>query len=149
MNFDGKVMVEAQRAKVWDFLLDVNRFASCVPGVEEVTQLDERTFDGSISARVGPISGSFSFRASIVDSKPPDELTARVEGKDSVTSSTLNGLMNMSLRENAPDWTELIYSANIEVKGRLAILGDMILRATAALILDEFIRRLKSQLEQA
>jgi hypothetical protein len=149
MNFDGKVMVEAQRAKVWDFLLDVNRFASCVPGVEEVTQLDERTFDGSISARVGPISGSFSFRASIVDSKPPDELTARVEGKDSVTSSTLNGLMNMSLRGNAPDRTELVYSANIEVKGRLAILGDMILRATAALILDEFIRRLKSQLEQA
>ncbi|MGH7835766.1 MAG: CoxG family protein [Candidatus Binatia bacterium] len=148
MNFDGKVMVEAQRAKVWDFLLDVNRFASCVPGVEEVTQLDERTFDGSISARVGPISGSFSFRASIVDSKPPDELTARVEGKDSVTSSTLNGLMNMSLRENAPDRTELVYSAHIEVKGRLAILGDMILRATAALILDEFIRRLKSQLEQ-
>jgi carbon monoxide dehydrogenase subunit G len=149
MNFDGKVMVEAKRAKVWDFLLDADRFASCVPGVEEVTQLDERTFDGKISARVGPISGSFSFRAGIVDSKPPEELAARIEGKDSVTSSTLNGLMNMSLREDAPDRTELVYSANVEVKGRLAILGDMILRATAALILDEFVRRLKTQLEQA
>jgi hypothetical protein len=147
MNFDGKIRVAAERAKVWDFLLDANRFASCVPGVEQVTQIDDRTFEGKIIARVGPISGSFSFRSSIVDSRPPEEMSARIEGSDSVTKSTLTGLMNMNLQESGPKRTELGYSANVEVKGRLAILGDMILRATATLILEEFVRSLKSQLE--
>jgi hypothetical protein len=147
MNFDGKIRVAAERAKVWDFLLDANRFASCVPGVEQVTQIDDRTFEGKIIARVGPISGSFSFRSSIVDSRPPEEMSARIEGSDSVTKSTLTGLMNMNLQESGPNRTELGYSANVEVKGRLAILGDMILRATATLILEEFVRSLKSQLE--
>jgi hypothetical protein len=34
------------------------------------------------------------------------------------------------------------YRADVKIKGRLAILGDMILRATATLILQEFSRRL-------
>ncbi len=34
------------------------------------------------------------------------------------------------------------YSADVKINGRLAILGDMVLRATATLILKEFARRL-------
>ena len=34
------------------------------------------------------------------------------------------------------------YRADVQIKGRLAILGDMVLRATATLILKEFARRL-------
>jgi len=34
------------------------------------------------------------------------------------------------------------YKADVKIKGRLAILGDMVLRATATLILQEFARRL-------
>jgi hypothetical protein len=33
------------------------------------------------------------------------------------------------------------------IKGRLAILGDMVMRATGALLLEEFARRLKEKLE--
>jgi carbon monoxide dehydrogenase subunit G len=38
------------------------------------------------------------------------------------------------------------YRADVQIKGRLAILGDMVLRATATLILQEFARRLNKAL---
>jgi carbon monoxide dehydrogenase subunit G len=38
------------------------------------------------------------------------------------------------------------YKADVKIKGRLAILGDMVLRATATLILQEFTRRLHKEL---
>jgi len=42
------------------------------------------------------------------------------------------------------------YKAEVKITGRLAILGDMVLRATATLILQEFTRRLHKGLgEQA
>jgi hypothetical protein len=41
------------------------------------------------------------------------------------------------------------YKAEIKIKGRLAILGDMVLRATATLILQEFTRRLHKGLGEA
>ena len=38
------------------------------------------------------------------------------------------------------------YKADVKINGRLAILGDMILRATATLVLQEFSRRLNKGL---
>ncbi|MGH7771915.1 MAG: CoxG family protein [Candidatus Binatia bacterium] len=147
MIFEGKIEIRVPAAKAWDFLINVNQFTSCLPGLEKVTQLDDRTFEGVIGATVGPISGKFTFRSTIIESTPPKELVVRTEGTDSVTKSAMSINMTVTLNESIESQTELGYHANVEVKGRLAILGDMILRATAALMLEEFVRRLRSQLE--
>jgi carbon monoxide dehydrogenase subunit G len=146
MNFADSITVDAPAQEVWDFLLDVNRSSACMPGVGQVTLIDDRTFDGSINASVGPIAGKFSFRARIVEADPPRELKAEVEGTDSVTKSTLRMDITMNLKPEDMATTELAYQAVVNIRGRLAILGDMVLRATATLILDEFARRLRAEL---
>jgi uncharacterized protein len=143
MIFEGKIDLDVPVSKTWDFLIDINKFSSCLPGLEEVTQIDDKTFDGVIVASVGPISGKFSFRATIVESKPPEQMVVRTEGKDSVTKSTVNADMTVDLHEAAANETLMDYRADIKIKGRLGILGDMVLRATATLILQEFTKRLR------
>lgn len=142
MIFDGKIDLDVPQQQAWDFLIDINKFSTCLPGIDEVKQIDDKTFDGVISAAVGPISGKFSFRATIVESRPPEQMAVRTEGTDSVTKSTVNADMTVDLREISENKTEMDYRADIKIKGRLAILGDMVLRATATLILQEFTRRL-------
>ena len=142
MIFDGKIDLDVPKQQAWDFLIDINKFSTCLPGIDEIKQIDDKTFDGVISATVGPISGKFSFRATIVESRPPDQMAVRTEGTDSVTKSTVNADMTVDLREISENKTEMDYRADIKIKGRLAILGDMVLRATATLILQEFTRRL-------
>jgi uncharacterized protein len=143
MIFEGKIDLDVPITKTWDFLIDINKFSSCLPGLEEVKQIDDKTFDGVIVASVGPISGKFSFRATIVESKPPEQMIVRTEGKDSVTKSTVNADMTVDLHEPAASETVMDYRADIKIKGRLGILGDMVLRATATLILQEFTKRLR------
>ena len=63
-------------------------------------------------------------------------------GTDSVTKSTVNADMTVDLRQVAETKSQMDYKADVNIKGRLAILGDMVLRATATLILQEFARRL-------
>jgi carbon monoxide dehydrogenase subunit G len=75
-------------------------------------------------------------------------MTATVDGVDSVTKSALTANVAMTLDPLSAQQTALTYRATVNVKGRLAILGDMVLRATAALILEEAIKRLKAQLAQ-
>lgn len=147
MIFEGKIGVGVPASKAWDFLIDINQFSSCLPGLEKVTRVDDQTFDGVIGASVGPISGQFSFRATIVESIPPSSMVVRTEGTDSVTKSTMSGDLNLTLAEPQANRTELRYRANVAIKGRLAILGDMVLRATATLLLEEFARRLRRRLE--
>lgn len=146
MIFDGKIDLDVPAEKAWDFLIDINKFSTCLPGIDEIKQVDDKTFDGLISAAVGPISGKFSFRSTIIESRPPEQMVVRTEGTDSVTKSTVNADMTMDLCRVADDKTQMNYRADVQIKGRLAILGDMVLRATATLILQEFARRLNKAL---
>ena len=142
MIFDGKIDLEVPVQQAWNFLIDINKFSTCLPGIDEVKQIDDKTFDGIISANVGPISGKFNFRSTIVESRPPEQMVVRTEGVDSVTKSTVNADMTVDLRSIAEAKTQMDYKADVKIKGRLGILGDMVLRATATLILQEFTKRL-------
>jgi hypothetical protein len=146
MIFEGKIDLNVPAEDAWNFLIDINKFSKCLPGIDEVNQIDDKTFDGVISAAVGPISGKFSFRSTIVESRPPEQMVVLTEGTDSVTKSTVNADMTVDLKSVASDKTLMDYKADVKVKGRLAILGDMVLRATATLILQEFTRRLHKEL---
>ena len=146
MIFDGKMELEVPVNRVWDFLIDINKFSACLPGIEKVRQLDDKTFEGVVAATVGPISGKFSFRSTIVESRPPEQILVRTEGTDSVTKSEVHADMTVNLHEISKDGTRMEYRADVKVKGRLAIVGDMVLRATATLILQEFTRRLQKSL---
>jgi len=142
MVFAGKIDLDVPADQAWDFLIDINKFSACLPGIEEVKQIDDKTFEGVLAASVGPISGKFTFRSTILESRPPEQMLVRTEGTDSVTKSTVNADMTVDLRKLSEEKTQMDYKADVKIKGRLAILGDMVLRATATLILQEFARRL-------
>ncbi len=39
MILDGKIDLDVPAKQAWDLFLDINRFSSCRPGVEQVTQV--------------------------------------------------------------------------------------------------------------
>jgi carbon monoxide dehydrogenase subunit G len=142
MILDGTIDLDVPVQKAWDFLIDIEKFSTCLPGIDSVQQVDDKTFDGIISATVGPISGKFNFRSTIVESKPPEQMVVQTEGQDTVTKSTVNADMTVDLRRVSDSKSQMDYKADVKIKGRLGILGDMVLRATATLILQEFTKRL-------
>jgi carbon monoxide dehydrogenase subunit G len=150
MILDGRIDLDVPVQNAWEFLIDINKFSTCLPGIDEVKQIDDKTFDGVISATVGPISGKFNFRSTILESRPPQQMVVQTVGTDSVTKSTMNADMTVDLHSVSETKSQMDYKADVQIKGRLGILGDMVLRATATLILQEFTRRLHKGLgEQA
>ena len=147
MNYKGTVTLSAEQLAVWDFMLDVDKFASCMPGVEDLTRVDDVTFTGTMKAKVGPISGAFEFQANIVESAAPTQLKAHVEGKDSLTKSTMTADITMDLATESAGETELAYAASVDVKGRLGIIGDMVIRATGAQVIDVFFTKMREKIE--
>ena len=146
MKYQGKVLLQASAETVWDVVLDIEQFADCMPGMQDLVKIDDRTFEGGMSAKVGPVAGDIRFRSQIVDVDPHVSLTAHVEGEDSLTKSTMTSDITMTL---APDGsaTELAYVAEVNIKGRLGIVGDMILRATGVQVIEEFFNRLRKKVE--
>jgi carbon monoxide dehydrogenase subunit G len=147
MKLAGRIEIGASAERLWALINDPMGLAGCLPGVQEVRQIDERTFGGSITAAVGPMEGHFQFTAVIEQSTFPTALVVQLSGVDSVTKSELVATIQSSAEILAADRSRLTYSAEINVRGRLAILGDMILRATASLMIGELLKCLKARLE--
>jgi carbon monoxide dehydrogenase subunit G len=149
MKLAGQAEIQTPAENLWAMINDPIALAGCIPGVQDVRQVDERTFGGSITAAVGPMEGHFEFTAVISESTFPTALVVELSGVDSVTRSQLVATVQSSAEALAADRTRLAYTAVINVKGRLAILGDMILRATASVMINELVKCLKARLEPA
>jgi carbon monoxide dehydrogenase subunit G len=148
MKIDGRIPVAADPNDVWQLVIDPIALSSCIPGVQNLRQVNDRSFEGTITASVGPIDGNFLFTSLIERNTYPD-LVVTLTGLDSVTSSRLEAQITAVIVEIPDGSTELEYHATIGVKGRLAILGEMVLRATANLMIGQVTACLRSRLESS
>lgn len=147
MRLDGSIQIAAAMEDVWRVVIDPLDLAACVPGVSDVRQVDARTFEGTIRVAVGPIDGHFSFRSVMTRMDVPGDLVVEVEGTDSMTNSRVVARIEAALTPDSADLTTVSYAATITTKGRLAIIGDMVLRATAGVLIGQVTRCLRSRLE--
>lgn len=60
MLIENEFQVPAPADHLWDYLLDVERIAPCVPGAELTEVVDDRTWKGRIGMKLGPVSLSFA-----------------------------------------------------------------------------------------
>lgn len=147
MQLDGSIQIAAPMDAVWQVVIDPLDLAACVPGVSDVHQVDPRTFEGTIRVAVGPVDGQFSFRSVLTRMDAPGDLVVDVEGTDSMTNSRVVAQIEVALSPDTAALTTVAYAATITTKGRLAIIGDMVMRATAGVVIGQVTRCLRARLE--
>src|SRR5258708_12864246 len=58
-EFDNSFDVPLPPAEAWPVLSDIRRIAPCMPGTELTDVLDEATYQGRMSVRLGPVALAF------------------------------------------------------------------------------------------
>ena len=59
MEITKTFVVKAPADAVWDFLIDPHRVARCLPGAAITEQVDEQTYAGTMTVKVGPVTASY------------------------------------------------------------------------------------------
>jgi uncharacterized protein len=80
MQLTNRFAVPASPDRTWQRLLDVERIAPCVPGASLTEVVNDRTFKGKATVKVGPISLSFDGVAELVE-VDHDTRTARLKAR--------------------------------------------------------------------
>src|SRR5256885_7090804 len=52
-------VVKAPSSHVWEFLIDPRRVATCLPGAAIGDKIDGKTYTGTMTAKVGPVSSTY------------------------------------------------------------------------------------------
>lgn len=121
---ETRFAVNAQPAELWKFIRDIESLCTCIPGVEKIVLLDERSADLTVREKVGVIPMVLTLRATIESEDPPRRLhaTARAEHLTMVIDVTL---------EKTAEGTELRGFFDVSGTGQLKPIVDRLFEKRA------------------
>ena len=148
MHFENEATLMASKATVWSFLMDVPKAAACVPGAQDVRQLDSDTdYSGIMKVRVGPISLTLSGNIK-VDER--DEAAGRAsmsaQASDRRIGGAVNAKVTMTISEPNPGQTHLTVVTDANVLGKLGEFGQPVIRKKSEQIMQQFVLNVQKQL---
>ncbi len=148
MKFEHTIVVDAPASDVTAFFEDVPAVAVLMPGVEEAVAVEPDVYEGRIRARLGPLGFSLTGRATL-DRGEDGLWRLRGEGRDARVGAGVRATIEVRLEELAPQQTEIAITADIQFSGRLAGLGQPLIRRKADSMVREFAENLRSKFASA
>ena len=147
MLIEGKFTLQAPIQEVWNFLLEPETLASCIPGAEKMEAIDDKTYESVVKQKVGPITASLKFTTTLAVIDPPRHVEAVGRGEEVHKAGTFTQKTIVDLTELSENNVEISYSSNVSLVGRMATFGERIMRAKAKEVGEEFTKNLQERLK--
>lgn len=139
MKLESNRVLQAEPSVVWEHLVDVDVLQQCIPGCQSMEQTGENEYALTMKTKVGPVSATFKGELSLRDIVPGESYTLHFEGKGGAAGF---GKGSAAVRlEPAEAGTNLIYSADAKVGGKIAQVGQRLVDGTANKMADDFFNR--------
>jgi carbon monoxide dehydrogenase subunit G len=150
MTFTQSCTITASREVVWDFLMDMQNIAQCLPGVEDVRQVDTETYDGTLRIKMGPIALALQGTISVeVKDRPQWHGAMRAEAKDRKLGGGVRARFGMDLLDRGAAETELRVTLEAHVLGKIGEFGQPLMRKRADAMLQDFAHCVSQRLSGA
>jgi carbon monoxide dehydrogenase subunit G len=135
--------------RVWNFLKDPRKVASCVPGAQITEAVDESTYKGSIKVQVGPSVTDYKGQVRIErldDQNHEIEIVGK--GQDVRGKGSASMKMTGKVRALPDGGTEVVSVSEVNVVGILAQFGARMINEVSNKMFEEFTVNFQRQLQQ-
>ena len=144
MKLEGAHDVPAPRQKVWEAFLDPARLRQAIPGCEKLEALGNDEYKATMKVGVGGVKGTFEGKVRLADKKPPESYKLEVEGTGGpgfVRGATVITLSDIE------GGTHVAYTADLQVGGLIASVGQRMLGGVAKMMADKFFNKMSDLLK--
>ena len=144
MKIEGSYDLPAPRARVWQALLDPTQISKAIPGCEKLEASGSDEYKATLKVGVGAVKGTFEGKVRLSDKEPPTRYKMAVEG--SGAPGFVRGEARMELSE-VEGGTRIAYSADVQIGGLIAGVGQRMLGGVAKMMVDQFFSNVAEQLQ--
>jgi carbon monoxide dehydrogenase subunit G len=144
MKIEGSHDVSAPRQKVWDAFLDPEQLRQAIPGCEKLEALGNDEYRAIMKVGIGPVKGTFEGKVKLSDKQPPDTYRMAVEGSGG--PGFVRGETTITFSD-IPGGTRVAYSADVQVGGMIAGVGQRMLGGASKMLADQFFNRMGERLQ--
>ena len=147
MKFTGEIVIDAAPEAVFAKIRDARFFASCVQGVQDLTEIDSEHYTAVLETKVAYLKFKFNVAVEVIRVEPPHEIEAKIEGTPLgiVGRLTANSVTRLTVQNGA---TSVRYEVDAALTGKLGSLGQPVLRAKAKEMERHFAERMRAGLGQ-
>lgn len=146
MKISNQFLFEGPREKVWQLLQDADVLKNALPGTQKLEQTAEDSYSGVMKVGVGPVNGIFSVNIKLRDLKPPESYTMDIDSKGN--AGFIKGKANVTLQNHADNETMMLYEADLQIGGRIAVVGQRLLDTVAKSMTAKGLDALNAALQQ-
>lgn len=145
MELSGSRIIKATRAEVWAHLNDPETLKACIPGCEELTGTPQDGFAAVVKQKVGPVKATFKGDVTLSDIVENESYTIGGQGSGGVAGFA-KGSANVTLAD-VEGGTELTYTVDAKVGGKIAQLGSRLISGFARKMADKFFESFQETVE--
>lgn len=150
MEIKKSFVIQAPADAVWDFLTDPRRVAGCLPGAAITEKIDEQSYAGTITVKVGPVTASYKgkMRFERLD-RAAGEADIAASGQETKGKGGADMRMKSRVVEKAPGQTEVEVVSDVNVVGVLAQFGRGMIQDVSDMMFQKFSDAMRRELEGA
>lgn len=142
-------VVEAPIDEVWRFVMDPQRVVACMPGAELDEMVDDKTFLGTVSIKVGAVTARYAGRVQFTSVDEGGHVVEMVaEGKET-SGGTARATLSSRLQSLPDGHTEVTAEASIDITGRIMQVGRGMIQGVSQQLFRQFVDCAKTRLEAA
>lgn len=138
MKISDSFTIEAPKTEVWDVFMNVEKLAGCVPGCKDMQALSETEYEADMEVATKFMKISFKANGQLKDYIEGEEFNVEMTGKPMKLAGLFKTKLKVRLNETAPQTTEIFYDMDLQMSGRLASLGDVMMKGTVIKSSKEF-----------
>jgi uncharacterized protein len=146
MKLEGSYEVRAPRQKVWSAFLDPETLRKAIPGCEKLEMVAPDEYKATLKIGVAAVKGTFEGKVRLSDKKPSDSYRLAAEGSGGPGFVRADTLISLSDIEGG---TRVSYSADVQVGGLIAGVGQRMIGGVSKMMADQFFNRMSEQLTTA
>jgi carbon monoxide dehydrogenase subunit G len=148
MKIEKTFTLSAPQAQVWSFITDPQKVAQCIPGCEGAEEKERGKYAAAINVKVGPIRTTFHLEIEQTEQRPPEFASYLGKGEEGSRASRISSVSTLALKSVSVNSTEVTYTSDINIVGRLGKFGGGMMQKIADSIGEEFVAGLKGRLER-
>ena len=138
MKLSGSYQINLEKQKVWEALNNPEILKKSIPGCEEFVKKSEIEFTATATNKIGPFNATFTGDIELKDLDPPNSY--KIIGSGNSPVGFANGEASVTL-EDFEDGTNLKYSVEANVGGKIAQVGSRLIDMTAKKMADIFFKK--------
>ena len=140
--------VNAPSKDVWDFMTDVKKVSTCIPGAEYLEDLGDNRHSVLLVVKVGPIKSKYRgevYLKNIDEEKQIIEIEGK--GTDIKGKGGANMELNGAIVAKEDNLTEVVGDSTVTIQGMLAQFGSRMVEDVSNQLFLQFTKSLSSKLE--